>query len=73
MAMCVAQMKQWQGEIERFPGGFWCEPGEVMKEPSFGSTTVQALVTRGVAVYTERKENANGGFPIKAKLKASIS
>jgi hypothetical protein len=55
--------------IVRFPGGFW----EIMgNAPSFGTKTVQALVDRGIAKYTDWKDGRNGKFPVEARLSAYV-
>lgn len=68
MQQCIDSMKTHGNSIERFPGGFWrCEPHGGY---SFGTSTVEALITRGIAEYTKWQEGRNGSFPIKATLKA---
>lgn len=67
MIACVEFIRKY-GAIERIPGGFWVQPGTSATYPSFGTTTVEALVKRGAAKYTDWKENRNGRFPIKAEL-----
>lgn len=61
------------GGLERFPGGYWCEPGHsqwnVNPLVSFGTKTVQALVSRGLAEYTEWRDGRNGTFPIRMAVK----
>lgn len=58
--------------LERFPGGYWCEVGRTQWTAHGGQTfstpTVQALVSRGLADYTEWKDGRNGRFPIRATL-----
>lgn len=51
--------------LKRKPGGYWSAPAG---GPTFGTTTVQALVTRGVAAYTEFAAGRNGRFPIRIEL-----
>lgn len=51
--------------LTRKPGGFWSAPAG---GPTFGTTTVQALVTRGVAAYSEFADGRNGRFPIRIEL-----
>lgn len=61
------------GGLERFPGGFWSRPGltqwDSLQYVSFGTPTVQALVSRGLAEYIEWKDGRNGSFPIRMKVK----
>ena len=57
------------GIIKRFPGGFWGEPngsGSWDGVRWFGTTTIQALVSRGVFVYSSWHEGASR-FPIEVK------
>lgn len=64
----------YHGGLQRLPSGFWCKPDEsqwhVNPMPvSFGTPTVQALVSRGLAEYTEWKDGRNGRFPIRMAVK----
>lgn len=65
------------GQLERFPGGYWCEPGrtqwDVNPHVSFSTSTVNALVSRGLAEYTEWKDGRNGRFPIRMTVKSFSS
>lgn len=63
-------MKNHGGEIHRYPGGYWRFHDATGRATpvSHGTSTVQALVRRGVAEYCEWKNNAVGLFPIKARL-----
>lgn len=56
-------------KLIRQPGGFWRAEG--VQYPWFGSSTINALVDRGVAEYTQWQERKNGGqpFPIEMTLK----
>ena len=78
MTECLAYIRDGGGEIERFPGGFWATPGEHpwpghSVRQHYGTTTVQALITRGKLEYTEWKQNQTGRFPIRAMLAARQS
>lgn len=74
MTVCVQEMRAWGGLIERYPGGFWAKPGEATHcEPEFGTPTIEALVQRGFAVYSEHKEGARVTLPIKATLTAAAA
>jgi hypothetical protein len=55
----------------RYPGGFWQAPGgyQVWAQ-HFGTATVEALVKRGVAAYTEWRDGRNGRFPVRCELVA---
>ena len=70
-----AMMAAWDyaiirgGKIVRHPGGFWARAEWTGRdEVSFGTTTIEALVSRGAARYTQWKENRNGRFPIEAEM-----
>lgn len=69
MRECVERMRANDGSIDRHPGGFW------RSAPTggywFGTSTVEALVARGVAEYTLWQDGRSGRFPIRAVLKSS--
>lgn len=83
MQKAVEFMRQHGGMIQRYQGGYWNKPGcqnyfeyyridlgGGMSEPAFGTTTIEGLVKRGAAVWTEWKEKTDSyRFPIAAKLK----
>ena len=57
------------GELVRWPGGYWIGAGlPFSRSGYFGTSTVHALVMRGVATYTER--SSNGAFPIRVRVDA---
>jgi hypothetical protein len=75
MRALVEYMKQHGNEIHRHPGGFWAHKGWSQWTTGgnwFGSSSVQALVTRKVAEYTEWQEGKRR-FPVAAKLVESGS
>jgi hypothetical protein len=60
---------QQHGALCRYPGGFWSKPGGRDEGGMWFSTpTVQALVKRGVAAYTEWVDGRSGRFPVRAEL-----
>lgn len=66
MKRCIAGMRQYNNMIDRYPGGFWrCGATGGL---TFGTSTVEALVARGIAEYTEWREGRQR-FPIRAALK----
>lgn len=67
----IEYMKTNGGVIHRHPGGFWAREGYSYLQYSFGTRSVEALVTRGVAEYSEWKDGKSGRFPVTAKLKAA--
>jgi hypothetical protein len=64
MMKAVKAMQKNDGKIIREPGGIWVTDGSFWHK----TVTVEALVSRGVAEYTEWKEGRNGKFPIEARL-----
>ena len=70
MLECVEYIRA-HGAIHRHQGGFWANTGWLLHSgPYFGTSTIQSLVTRGVAEYTEWRDGRGGRFPIKAALVA---
>jgi hypothetical protein len=64
-------------ELVRIPGGYWtwrgCPFNGGVPQESFGTTTIEAIVTRGCLVYSEWKENARGKFPVAATAKRAAA
>lgn len=72
MRVVVDRLREAGGTITRLPGGYWCilnEAGETV-HPTYGTSTIQALVRRGVLVYSEYKQSHGRQFPICATLDA---
>jgi hypothetical protein len=68
MLRAVDFMSKHNGKIHRHPGGYWTsDPFETYADV-FNSSTVAALVDRGVARYVEWKVGYRGKFPIVAEL-----
>lgn len=67
MQRAVKFAKAYGNKLIRHPGGFW---GAERLSVSFGTSTVEALVTRGIGVYSQWFENQHGRrrFPIEMKL-----
>lgn len=64
------------GSLVRSAGGYWHAPQElqmfgIRSVITFGTPTVQALVSQGLAEYTEWKDGRNGKFPVRAALSSS--
>lgn len=56
------------GKIERQPGGFWIAPGDNSRSKGwFGTTTIEALISRGIVEVTKRAGKAQ--FPVEVTLK----
>jgi hypothetical protein len=70
MQAAVNHAQKHGGALVRWPGGFWYAVDQQGSGYSFGTPTVQALVSRGVAEYTEWQEGRNGKFPIRADVSA---
>ncbi len=70
MCATIALAREHDGKLYRFPGGFWyASKTELYGRKHFGTPTIEALVKRGLAEYTEWKEGARGKFPIEMTLK----
>ena len=55
------------GSLRRYQGGYWAmEHWRWHEWPWFGTSTVEALVSRGVMSYSEWMEGRNGRFPVAA-------
>lgn len=55
------------GKLCRYRGGFWAkENWRKGQYPWFGTSTIKALVKRGLMSYTEWREGRKGPFPIVA-------
>lgn len=70
MQRAVEYAKESGGKIVRYPGGFWAKQnwrGE-QYEKWYGTTTIQALVSRGVFEYTQWHEGRSR-FPVEVTLK----
>ena len=70
MLECLALMKENGGKIVRFPGGFWAQEGWNHHGQSFGSSTIEAMISRGLASYTAWQKHGIGigKFPVEATL-----
>jgi hypothetical protein len=69
MQSAVDHARQHGGCLVRYPGGFWCRDGLMdHANPWWGTSTVQALVSRGVMAYTEWKETGRSRFPVRAAI-----
>jgi hypothetical protein len=58
--------RKYGNKLMRYPGGFWCQEGlSSWSRPWFGTSTVEALVTRGVGEYTQWVDGKHGRFPVE--------
>jgi len=71
MREAVARAKTAGGLLTRYPGGFWCA-GNYSQWDSFGTSTVEALVKRGVMKYCAWQDGKHGRFPIAAELTENV-
>lgn len=72
MLSLIAFMRKFGDKVHRHPGGFWTNEiwsGRI----TYGTSSVQALVDRGLAAYTRSRTGANGTFPIEATLTAAAA
>ena len=71
MEDAVSIAKENGGKLSRYPGGFWCRPGlKSYERPWFGTTTIQALVSRGVFTYSQWFNGTHSRFPVEVTLAA---
>lgn len=71
MEAAKEHMERHGNKLVRYPGGYWAaEEWHMWAGPCFGTPTVEAIVRRGVAVYTAWKDGRNGQFPIECTLLA---
>lgn len=68
MERAVIFIRQHKNMIHRFPGGYWAQENWKHDGPHFGTTTIEALVWRGVLYYTAFQSHKTGQFPIRAEL-----
>ena len=55
------------GKLRRYRGGFWAmENWRHAQFPWFGTSTVEALVSRGLMSYSEWRDGRKGRFPVAA-------
>jgi hypothetical protein len=60
---------QKAGKLIRYPGGYWAaEHWERWITPWYGTSTIEALVIRGLAIYTEWKQGRPNKFPVAMEL-----
>ena len=77
MEAALLHAKKHHGTLVRHPGGFWTAPGDIKWEcgrptvPYFGSSTIEALVSRGVLYYSRHVEGINGIFPVEVEVNTS--
>lgn len=70
MRAAVIYAKKFQNKIVRYQGGYWARANweGAHKEHWFSTSTIQALVSRGLADYTQWQDGRAGHFPIEVTL-----
>lgn len=68
MRAAIAYIEGVGGRLMRYQGGFWARPEWNWRDRHFGTGTVAALVTRGLAKYTAFRTGRGGTFPIELQL-----
>ena len=68
MRRAIAFAREHGGHIHRHAGGFWSSERASSTTNSFGTSTIEALASRGVAEYTEWKDGRSGRFPTRITL-----
>ena len=69
MRRCLDFVRRHAGQIHRHQGGYWAAQDWTFSTgESFGTTTVEALVTRHYLAYDLWQESRAGRFPIRATL-----
>jgi hypothetical protein len=72
MERAAAHAAKCGGELVRWPGGFWIGAGIRFEDRRevYGSSTVAALVSRGLGDYVEWKEHGGGfgRFPVRVRV-----
>lgn len=72
MKNCITFARSGNGKLYRQPGGFWKKEEFEPYGISYGTPTIEALVKRGLAEYTEWKDGRRGRFPVVVEIKENI-
>lgn len=74
MIECADFMRRNGGTIHRHPGGYWSRRDwnktKSWETNVFGTNTVDGLVRRRIADYTEHRDGRKHRFPVAATLRA---
>ncbi len=78
MRQAIELANEGGGKLCRYSGGFWSVPGKedvnwmsvFCQEPHVGAGTIQALVNRGMAEYTDWRMSAGRSFEVEITLTA---
>lgn len=75
MRAAIAHALKHRGSLVRLAGGYWVGERDADSHPQsvggvtyFGTATVDALVSRRLASYTERRAGRMGEFPVRLTL-----
>ncbi len=69
MAGALTHALNHGAKLIRFPGGFWAaENWKLHSGVYWGTSTVEALVTRGRMAYTKWQDGKHGKFPVEATV-----
>lgn len=68
MQRAIDRARANDGKLKRLIGGHWIGVNEPNASNSFSSRTAEALVSRGLAIYTEMRTGRNGPFPVELTL-----
>lgn len=71
MVACIDMALENGGELVRYQGGYWAPRGahpRATHTPSHGTPTVEGLVRRGQAEYTEWHNGKFKVFPVAMRL-----
>lgn len=69
MRQALVYMGRYENRLERHPGGYWAaHEWANTSTPYWNTSTVEALVTRGLAYYSAHKHGKHGDFPIEVTL-----
>lgn len=77
MVACIDFARE-HGGLVRFQGGFWTKAGAgwlgiAPDAEWFGTSTVDACVSRGELAYSEYRDGRNGRFPIAAIIAGEVA
>ena len=68
MQRAIDRARHNGGKLRRLLGGHWIGANESHTSDSFSTRTAEALVTRGIAIYSDMKTGRNGPFPVELTL-----
>lgn len=70
MVMALAYATEHGNKFVRHSDRFWADENWNNSHEYFGTTTIQALVSRGYATYTkfQERKSRNNPFPVEATL-----